>query len=52
MYLWSALIAGGAVTIAFAHNRPYLVLSGYLGAGALLLLASNIPRLRHPHTRA
>jgi UDP-GlcNAc:undecaprenyl-phosphate GlcNAc-1-phosphate transferase len=48
MYLWSALVAGGAVTIAFAHNRPLLVLSGYLGAGALLLIASNIPRLRHP----
>ena len=52
MYLWSALIAGGAVTIAFAHRRPLLVLSGYLGAGALLLIASNIPRLRHPHPRA
>jgi UDP-GlcNAc:undecaprenyl-phosphate GlcNAc-1-phosphate transferase len=52
MYLWSALIAGGAVTIAFAHDRPLLVLSGYLGAGALLLVASNIPRLRHPHPRA
>jgi UDP-GlcNAc:undecaprenyl-phosphate GlcNAc-1-phosphate transferase len=52
MYLWSALIAGGAVTIAFAHDRPYLVLSGYLGAGAVLLIASNIPRLRHPHTHA
>ena len=51
MYLWSALIAGGAVTIAFAHGRPYLVLAGYLGAGALLLIASNIPRLRHPHAR-
>ena len=46
MYLWSALIAGGAVTIAFAHNRPLLVLSGYLGAGAILLIASNLPRLR------
>jgi len=52
MYLWSALIAGGAVTVAFAHDRPLLVLSGYLGAGALLLIASNIPRLRHPHPRA
>jgi UDP-GlcNAc:undecaprenyl-phosphate GlcNAc-1-phosphate transferase len=51
MYLWSALIAGAAVTIAFAHDRPYLVLAAYLGAGGLLLLASNIPRLRHPQTR-
>jgi UDP-GlcNAc:undecaprenyl-phosphate/decaprenyl-phosphate GlcNAc-1-phosphate transferase len=51
MYLWSALIAGGAVTIAFAHDRPLLVLSGYCGAGALLLIASNIPRLRHPQSR-
>jgi UDP-GlcNAc:undecaprenyl-phosphate GlcNAc-1-phosphate transferase len=47
MYLWSALIAGGAVTIAFAHRRPLLVLSAYLAAGAVLLVASNIPRLRH-----
>jgi UDP-GlcNAc:undecaprenyl-phosphate GlcNAc-1-phosphate transferase len=52
MYLWSALVAGGAVTIAFAHDRPLLVLSGYLGAGALLLIASNIRRLRHPQTHA
>src|SRR5881275_982256 len=47
MYLWSALIAGGAVTIAFAHSRPMLVLAGFLGAAALLMVASNIPRLRH-----
>jgi UDP-GlcNAc:undecaprenyl-phosphate GlcNAc-1-phosphate transferase len=52
MYLWSALIAGGAVTIALAHDRPLLVLAGYLGAAALLLIASNIPRLRHPQPRA
>ena len=47
MYLWSALIAGGAVTIAFTHGRPLLVLSAYLAAAAVLLVASNIPRLRH-----
>jgi UDP-GlcNAc:undecaprenyl-phosphate GlcNAc-1-phosphate transferase len=47
MYLWSALIAGGAVTIAFAHDRPLLVLSAYLAGSAVLLVASNIPRLRH-----
>jgi len=47
MYLWSALIAGGAVTIAFAHSRPMLVLAGFLGAAAVLLVASNVPRLRH-----
>lgn len=47
MYLWSALIAGGAVTVAFAHDRPLLVVSAYLAAAAVLLAASNIPRLRH-----
>ncbi|HEU5035053.1 MAG TPA: MraY family glycosyltransferase [Mycobacteriales bacterium] len=47
MYLWSALVAGGAVTVAFAHDRPLLVLAGYLAAAAVLLVASNIPRLRH-----
>jgi UDP-GlcNAc:undecaprenyl-phosphate GlcNAc-1-phosphate transferase len=47
MYLWSALVAGGAVTVAFAHGEPLLVLSAYMGAAALLLVASNIPRLRH-----
>jgi UDP-GlcNAc:undecaprenyl-phosphate/decaprenyl-phosphate GlcNAc-1-phosphate transferase len=49
MYLWSALVAGGAVTVALAHGRPLIVLSGYLAAGAVLLVASNIPRLRHAH---
>jgi UDP-GlcNAc:undecaprenyl-phosphate/decaprenyl-phosphate GlcNAc-1-phosphate transferase len=50
MYLWSALVAGGAVTVALAHGRPLVVLSSYLAAGAVLLVASNIPRLRHaPH---
>jgi UDP-GlcNAc:undecaprenyl-phosphate GlcNAc-1-phosphate transferase len=47
MYLWSALVAGAAVTVSFAHDRPLLVVAGYLGAGALLLVASNVPRLRH-----
>ena len=50
MYLWSALVAGGAVTVALARGRPLVVLSGYLAAAAVLLVASNIPRLRHaPH---
>ena len=49
MYLWSALIAGGAVTVAFAGQRPMLVLSAYLSAAAVLLVASNIPRLRSAH---
>ena len=49
MYLWSALIAGGAVTVAFAHSRPMLVLAAFLGGAAVLLVASNIPRLRHTH---
>ena len=47
MYLWSALVAGGAVTVAFAHSRPLLVIAAYFAAGAVLLIASNIPRLRH-----
>jgi UDP-GlcNAc:undecaprenyl-phosphate GlcNAc-1-phosphate transferase len=47
MYLWSALIAGGAVTIAFAQDRPMLVLSLYVAAAAVLLFASAVPRLRH-----
>jgi hypothetical protein len=47
MYLWSALVAGGAVTVALARGRPLVVLSSYLAAGAVLLVASNIPRLRH-----
>lgn len=49
MYLWSALIAGAAVTISFARSRPLLVLAGFLGAAALLLVASSIPRLRPAH---
>jgi UDP-GlcNAc:undecaprenyl-phosphate GlcNAc-1-phosphate transferase len=47
MYLWSALIAGAAVAVAFSHGQPLVILAAFLGAGALLLLASNIPRLRH-----
>jgi UDP-GlcNAc:undecaprenyl-phosphate/decaprenyl-phosphate GlcNAc-1-phosphate transferase len=47
MYMWSALIAGGAVTVAFARSRPLLVLAAFLAAAAVLLVASNIPRLRH-----
>src|SRR4051812_7369935 len=47
MYLWSALVAGGAVTVALAHGRPLVVIAGYLAAGAVLLVASNIPRLRN-----
>jgi UDP-GlcNAc:undecaprenyl-phosphate GlcNAc-1-phosphate transferase len=50
LYLWSALIAGAAVSVAFAGHRPLLVLAGFLGAAAVLLVASNVPRLRHlPH---
>jgi len=48
MYLWSALVAGAAVTVALAHGRPLLVIAAYLAAAAVLLVASNIPRLRHP----
>ena len=47
MYLWSALIAGGAVAVAFVHSRPMLVLATFLAGAAVLLVASNIPRLRH-----
>ena len=47
MYLWSALIAGGAVTVALSRGRPLPVIAAFLGGAALLLVASNIPRLRH-----
>jgi UDP-GlcNAc:undecaprenyl-phosphate GlcNAc-1-phosphate transferase len=47
MYLWSALIAGGAVTVALARDRPLPLIAAFLGGCALLLIASNIPRLRH-----
>jgi UDP-GlcNAc:undecaprenyl-phosphate GlcNAc-1-phosphate transferase len=49
MYMWSALIAGGTVTVALSHGRPLLVLSSVLVAAAILLVASNIPRLRTAH---
>ncbi|HEX3906369.1 MAG TPA: MraY family glycosyltransferase [Mycobacteriales bacterium] len=47
MYLWSALIAGGTVAVALSHGRPLLVLSVILAGATILLVASNIPRLRH-----
>jgi UDP-GlcNAc:undecaprenyl-phosphate GlcNAc-1-phosphate transferase len=47
MYMWSALIAGGTVAVALSHGRPLLVLSVILAGAAILLVASNIPRLRH-----
>jgi UDP-GlcNAc:undecaprenyl-phosphate GlcNAc-1-phosphate transferase len=47
MYLWSALIAGAAVTVAFAEDRQLFVLALYLAGATLLIVASNIPRLRH-----
>jgi hypothetical protein len=47
MYMWSALIAGGTVSVALAHGRPVLVLSVILAGAAILLVATNIPRLRH-----
>jgi UDP-GlcNAc:undecaprenyl-phosphate GlcNAc-1-phosphate transferase len=47
MYMWSALIAGGTVSVALAHGRPLLVLSVILAGAAVLLVATNIPRLRH-----
>jgi UDP-GlcNAc:undecaprenyl-phosphate GlcNAc-1-phosphate transferase len=47
MYLWSALIAGAAVTVAFAEDRQLFVLALYLAGATVLLVASNIPRLRH-----
>jgi UDP-GlcNAc:undecaprenyl-phosphate GlcNAc-1-phosphate transferase len=48
MYLWSALVAGAAVTVAFAQDRPLFVIAGYLAGATVLLVASNVPRLRHP----
>jgi UDP-GlcNAc:undecaprenyl-phosphate GlcNAc-1-phosphate transferase len=50
LYMWSALIAGGTVSVTLAHGRPLLVLSVILAGAAVLLVASNIPRLRH-HSR-
>jgi UDP-GlcNAc:undecaprenyl-phosphate/decaprenyl-phosphate GlcNAc-1-phosphate transferase len=48
MYLWSALVAGAAVTVAFAdEDRQLFVLAAYLAGATVLLVASNIPRLRH-----
>jgi UDP-GlcNAc:undecaprenyl-phosphate/decaprenyl-phosphate GlcNAc-1-phosphate transferase len=49
MYMWSALIAGGTVTVALSHGRPLLVLSVVLIAAALLIVASSVPRLRAAH---
>jgi UDP-GlcNAc:undecaprenyl-phosphate GlcNAc-1-phosphate transferase len=46
MYMWSALIAGGTVTVALSHGRPLLVLSFVLIGAAILLVASSVPRLR------
>jgi len=46
MYMWSALIAGGTVSIAFSRTRSMLVLSILLACAALLVLAVNMPRLR------
>jgi UDP-GlcNAc:undecaprenyl-phosphate GlcNAc-1-phosphate transferase len=49
MYLWSALIAGGTVTVALSHGRPLLVLSMVLILAAVLIVAVNVPRLRTAH---
>jgi UDP-GlcNAc:undecaprenyl-phosphate GlcNAc-1-phosphate transferase len=49
MYTWSALIAGGTVSIAFSHSRTMLVISVLLGCAALLVVAVNMPRLRSIH---
>jgi len=49
MYTWTALIAGGTVSIAFSHSRSMLVLSILLGVAAVLVVAINIPRLRASH---
>jgi len=45
MYLWSALIAGGTVTVALSHGRPLLVISMVLILAAVLIVAVNVPRL-------
>jgi UDP-GlcNAc:undecaprenyl-phosphate GlcNAc-1-phosphate transferase len=49
MYMWSALIAGGTVSIAFSRTRSMLVLSILLALAAVLVVAVNIPRLRTQH---
>lgn len=49
MYLWTGLIAGTAVSTAFTHHRPLLVLAVFAGGAAVLLVASSIPLLRTGH---
>jgi UDP-GlcNAc:undecaprenyl-phosphate GlcNAc-1-phosphate transferase len=46
MYLWSALIAGGAVAVSLSGDRPMLVFAVTLGLAALLVVASGVPRVR------
>ena len=46
MYTWSALIAGGTVALALSRGRPLIIVSAVLAVVAVLLLASNVPRLR------
>jgi UDP-GlcNAc:undecaprenyl-phosphate GlcNAc-1-phosphate transferase len=46
MYTWSALIAGGTVSIGLSHGRPLVVTSIVLACAAMLIIASNLPRLR------
>jgi UDP-GlcNAc:undecaprenyl-phosphate GlcNAc-1-phosphate transferase len=49
MYTWSALIAGGTVAIGLSRGRPLVIVSAVLAVVAVLLLASNVPRLRLAH---
>jgi UDP-GlcNAc:undecaprenyl-phosphate GlcNAc-1-phosphate transferase len=46
MYLWTGLIAGAAVSVAFSNNRPLIGLAAFGGGAAILLVASSIPLLR------
>jgi len=45
MYLWSALLAFGAVGVSVTHG-PLLMLGAAVGVTVLAVLASSVPRLR------
>ncbi len=49
MYTWSALIAGGTVSIGLSHGRPLIIVSIVLACVAIVIIASNVPRLRAAH---
>jgi UDP-GlcNAc:undecaprenyl-phosphate GlcNAc-1-phosphate transferase len=50
MYLWSALISGAALAVAMINGR--LLVGSILGAVALVLAATSLPRMRGTSRRA